>query len=110
MAFELKQSAHVVTTWSALMALAGALWWTFGFTAQVEDNSNRIQAAEIRDVSQSILYLEVEAQKMVLYERENGASVLSTQIKDDFTKRIEKLERKRVCLKADKPLHLCDED
>ena len=47
---------------------------------------------------------------MDLYEKENGISVLSTQIKHDFTKEIEKLERKRECLKDDKPAHLCEED
>ena len=110
MAFELKQGAHVVTTWSALIACAGALWWSFGFTAQVEDNTQRIRSAEIRDVSQEVRYLEVENRKMDLYEKENGISVLSTQIKHDFTKEIEKLERKRECLKDDKPAHLCEED
>ena len=110
MAIQLKESAHVVTTWSSLIMLAGALWWSFGFTAQVDDNTHRIQAAEIRDVSQSIRYLEVENQKMDLYEQENGPSVLSLKIKADFKRDIEKLERKRTCLKADKPIHLCDED
>jgi hypothetical protein len=110
MAFQLKESAHVVTTWSTLIALGGVLWWSFGFTAQVEDNTHRIQAAEIRDVSQAIRYLEVEAQKMGLYEQQNGPSVLSSQIKSGFVNDIRRLERKRTCLKADKPIHLCDED
>jgi hypothetical protein len=110
MAFQLKESAHVVTTWSTLVALAGVLWWSFGFTAQVQDNTHRIQAAEIRDVSQAIRYLEVESQKMDLYEVQNGVSAMSTQIKNGFRLDIKKLERKRTCLKADKPAHLCDED
>jgi hypothetical protein len=110
MAFQLKETAHVVTTWSTLVALAGVLWWSFGFAGQVEENTHRIQAGEIRDVSQSIRYLQVEAQKMNLYEQVNGPSILSTQIKSGFEQDILKLERKRTCLKADKPAHLCDED
>jgi len=110
MAFELNQNAHVITTWSTLIALAGVLWYGFGFTSQVEDNTNRIRAGEIRDVSQEIRYLEVEAQKMELYEQQNGATPLSRQLRANFDHDIKKLERKRTCLKADKPVHLCEED
>jgi hypothetical protein len=110
MAFELKENAHVVTTWSALFACAGALWWSFGFAAEVEDMKHRLQAGEIREVSRDIKYLEIEAQKMNLYEQQNGPSILSSQIKTGFEQDIKKLERKRTCLKDDKPAHLCDED
>jgi hypothetical protein len=110
MAFELKQGAHVATTWSALFACAVALWWSFGFTAPVDDLEQRVKAAEIRDVSQELRYLYSEKKKMDLFEQQNGITVLSTQIKDGYKTNIDTLERKRKCLKEDKASHLCDEN
>jgi hypothetical protein len=109
MAFELKQSAHVATTWSALIGCGVALWWGFGFSAQVEGNTGAIKAVKIRGISQEIRYVETEQKKMLLYESENGKSVLSQQILADFAKDVEKLKVEKECLRKGVPDNLCHE-
>lgn len=110
MALELKSNAHVITTWSTLVACGGVIWWAFGFAAQVDDNTESIRSAHIRSISQELRYLETEKSKMELYEQQNGITALSTQIKTNFDKDITKLERERSCLKdLSKSAKLCDE-
>jgi hypothetical protein len=110
MAFNLSGNAHVVTTWSALAGCVVALWWAFGFAGQVEQNTQGLKSAQIRDIAQSIRYLETEASKMEIYEQRNGVTVLSTQLRKGFGTDIKKLERERDCLKAGNDAKLCDED
>ena len=110
MAFNLSGNAHVITTWSTLVAMVGVVWWAFGFASQVDQNTSGIRVATIRNISQELRYLETEKQKMMLYEQQNGKSELSDQILNEFAKDIKKLERERVCLKDGKDAHICGED
>ena len=110
MAFNLSGNAHVITTWSTLVMMVSVVWWAFGFASQVEDNTQGIRVATIRNISQELRYLTTEQQKMMLYEQQNGKSVLSDQILNEFKKDINKLERERNCLKEGKDGHICGED
>ena len=106
----LSSNADVVTTWTTLIAMVGGIWWAFGFASQVELNTQGIRVATIRNISQELRYLSTEKQKMILYEQQNGKSVLSSQILTEFDKDIKKLERERDCLKEDKDPHICSEN
>ena len=110
MAIDFKGNVNVVLTWSTLVGLIGAMWWAFGFASQVDQNTSGIRVATIRNISQELRYLETEKQKMMLYEQQNGKSVLSDQILNEFKKDINKLERERNCLKEGKDGHICGED
>jgi hypothetical protein len=109
MAFNLSGGAHVVTTWSALGGCVFALWYAFGFAGQVEENTQGIRVATIRNISQELRYMETEKSKMEIFEQQNGITVLSTQLKKTFDVDIKKLERERDCLKAGTDAKLCDE-
>jgi hypothetical protein len=110
MALDLKGNINLTLTWATLAGLVGAMWWVFGFTAQVEDNTQGLRVATIRNISQELRYLETEKQKMILYEQEKGKSPLSTQILTGFNTDIKKLERERDCLKDGKDAKICGED
>ena len=109
MAFNLSGNAHVATTWSALFGAAAVMWWAFGFAGQVEENTQGIRIATIRNISQELRYMETEKMKMEIYEQQNGITVLSTQLQKTFDVDIKKLERERDCLKAGTDTKLCDE-
>ena len=109
-ALDISSNAHVVTTWTTLVAMIAGIWWAFGFASQVDLNTKGIRVATIRNISQELRYLSTEKQKMLLYQQENGVSVLSSQILTEFDKDIKKLERERDCLKEDKDPHICSEN
>jgi len=109
MAFQLSGNAHVITTWSTLAFAVTAIWWAFGFAGQVDENTQGIRIATIRNISQELRYMETERTKMEIFEQQNGVTVLSTRLMETFDKDISKLERERDCLKDGKDAKLCNE-
>lgn len=107
---DIKGTINIALTWSTLAGLVAAMWWVFGFTAQVEENEQGIRVATIRNISQELRYLETEKSKMKLYEQSNGKSELSEQILSGFDSDIKKLERERQCLKDGKDALICGEN
>lgn len=107
---DIKGNINITITWAVLTGLVGAMWWVFGFTSQVDENTQDIRVATIRNISQELRYLETEKSKMMLYEQSNGKTPLSDQILSGFKSDIEKLERERDCLKDGKDAKLCGED
>ena len=110
MSVDIKGKINVALTWSTLVGLIGAMWWVFGFTSQVENNTQGIRVATIRNISQELRYLDTEKNKMLLYEQANGKTSLSNQILSGFDRDIKKLERERDCLQDGKAALICGED